>query len=160
MGERMDTKTVNAFPDRLKTAWNHGYSDGFHGRPSDSESVKRSGREPLLEEVYTHGHEAGKNDASDGAEWTGEENERPELSQQEFFDLLNGKIAGLILSMKLIMDMSMKKDSLSPVKNALSDTAKFIKDEKDDGFYSHMPEEYISGTLHVLKKLAEQGKGK
>ena len=88
------------------------------------------------------------------------ENIRPELSPEEFFDLLNGKIAGLILSVNLIMDMSMDKDSLSPVKETLSDTAKFIEDERDNGFYSHMPDEYINGTLDVLRKLAKQGKGK
>lgn len=160
MGERMDTKSANAFPDEIKTVWNHGYGDGFHGRPPDPEIKRKTSREPFLGDVYTHGYEAGESDASDGAEWNNKENERPELSPQEFLDLLNGKIAGVTLSINLIMDMLVDENSLSPVKNALSETARFIRDEKDreNGFYNHMPEEYINGTVDVLKDLAKHRK--
>ena len=70
MSERMDKATVNAFADKLKAVWLRGYHDGFNGKPSNVESVKRSGGDSMLGEVYMHGYEAGKEDAADRSEWT------------------------------------------------------------------------------------------
>ena len=70
MSEKMDERSVDAFANKLKAAWLRGYHDGFNGKPYNVESVRMSGRESLLGEVYTHGFEAGKEDASDEGEWT------------------------------------------------------------------------------------------
>ncbi len=73
MSERMDSKTVDAFADKLKSVWLHGYHDQFSGKLCNVESVRRRGRESLLGEVYTHGYEAGKEDVVDRGEWTDEQ---------------------------------------------------------------------------------------
>lgn len=70
MSERMDTQTVEAFANKLKSVWLRSYHEGFKGEPSNLESVRRRGRHSLLGEVYTHGYEAGQEDAADEGEWT------------------------------------------------------------------------------------------
>lgn len=66
----MDTQSVNAFSDELKPAWNSGYRNGFHGVPDGEKLTRALKRFPILAEVYKLGYRAGKEDASDGGEWT------------------------------------------------------------------------------------------
>jgi len=71
MAERMDTQSVNAFSEELKSAFQAGYRNGFNCVPDGEKIARVLGKFPILKQVYMLGYEAGKEDANNGGEWTG-----------------------------------------------------------------------------------------
>lgn len=69
MAKGMDTQSVNAFSDELKSAFQAGYRDGFNGVPDGEKIARALNAFPILKQVYLLGYEAGRQDANDKGEW-------------------------------------------------------------------------------------------
>lgn len=73
---RKKEKTVNeyvvkAFADRVRESWINGYHDGLNGEGLRHEFTSRNPGVIVLSDVYTMGHLAGREDASDETGWGG-----------------------------------------------------------------------------------------